>query len=210
MTMPEETQDMGPHHPAHTLGELILSLQMLCRRNHGTKVSIGDIVHMLGERSFAPVILAVGLIAVTPIDSIPTLPTTFGIVVLLTAGQMLVGRRTMWLPAFIANRALASDRLGKALDWLRPYADRADGWLGSRIGWLTRGPFLVAIALCCALLAALMPMLELLPLVSTVPALAFVAFGIALLMHDGVATLAGFTFTLVTLALVAALVRLPF
>jgi len=68
----------------------------------------------------------------------------------------------------------------------------------------------VASALCCALLAALMPMLELLPLVSTVPALAFVAFGIALLMHDGVATLAGFVLTLVTLALVGALARLPF
>ena len=67
-----------------------------------------------------------------------------------------------------------------------------------------------AIALCCLVLAALMPMLELVPLVSTLPAAAFTAFGIALLLGDGVAALAGFGFTLITLGLIVGLVRLPF
>jgi hypothetical protein len=69
------------------------------------------------------------------------------------------------------RRSVKADRLQKALFWLEPYAEKADGWLGMRLTALTQGPFLIAIALCCALLAALMPILELLPLVSTVPPL---------------------------------------
>jgi hypothetical protein len=198
------------HNGPRNLEEMVLALEALCMRNHGTLVSVGDILDMLGPRSFAPLILAVGLLAVTPIDSIPTLPTTFGIIILLTVGQMLTGRRALWLPRIISGRAVNADKLKRALAWLLPRARRADRWLGTRLTLLTRGGFLIAIAVSCALLAAIMPFLELVPLVSTVPALAFTAFGIALLMHDGVAALAGFALTAITLLLVAELARLPF
>ena len=204
----EEGND-GPVH-LRPLQELVISLQQLCLKNHGTKVSIGDIVKMLGPRSFAPLVLAVGLIGITPLDSIPTLPTTFGVIILLTVGQMLIGQKSLWLPDIIARRAVKADRLKSALDWLKPHAARADKWLGVRLRFFTQGVFLLAVAVCCAILAALMPMLELVPLISTVPSLAFTAFGIALLMHDGVAAVAGFLFTALTLALVVEVFRLPF
>ena len=194
----------------HSLQQLVDALEDLCSRNHGTEVSVGAVAQMLGPRSFAPLILAIGLIAVTPIDSIPTLPTTFGVIVFLTAGQMLIGRRSLWLPHVIAKRAVGAERLGQALKWLRPRAVWVDQWVGARLTLLTKGVSLIAIAACCAALAATMPMLELLPLVSTVPALAFVAFGIALLLHDGVAALIGFGLTGATLYFVFELVRLPF
>ena len=88
-------------------------------------------------------------------------PTTFGIIIFLTVGQMLIGRQALWLPGFIARRAVKADRLKSAMDWLRPHAARADKWLGVRLKVLTQGVFLLAVALCCAVLAALMPMLEL-------------------------------------------------
>lgn len=194
----------------HTLQELILSLEALCARNHGTKVSVQDVVSLLGPRSFAPIILAVGLIAITPIDSIPTLPTTFGVLIFLTVSQMMLGRKSLWLPQVIARRAMPADRLKKALRWLEPYAAKADGWLGMRLTAFTRGPFLTVIALCCAVLALLMPLLELTPLVSTLPAFAFAAFGIALLMRDGIAAVLGLGLTVITLTVVVELVRLPF
>src|SRR5690349_11052798 len=132
--MDGQVDDFGDTLPTpHTLRAFIRALEDLCSRNHGTKVSIGDVTQMLGVRSFAPVILAIGLLAITPIDSIPTLPTTFGIVIFLTAGQMLIGRRSLWLPNFIARRAVHADRLLKALRWLEPYAEKADGWLGMRL-----------------------------------------------------------------------------
>lgn len=194
----------------HSLGELILSLEALCARNHGTEVSVEDVVNLLGPRSFAPIILAVGLIAITPIDSVPTLPTTFGAIVFLTACQMLLGRQSLWLPRVIARRAVPADRLKKALKWLEPYGRKADNWLGTRLTAFTDGPFLTVIALSCALLALTMPLLELAPLVSTLPALGFAAFGVSLLMRDGVAAIAGIAITIFTLAIVAELARLPF
>jgi hypothetical protein len=199
------TGPLEVHPQPHSLQQLLLSLEALCARNHGTQVSVQDVVSLLGPRSFAPIILAIGLIAVTPIDSIPTLPTTFGVIVLLTVGQMLIGRRSLWLPRGIARRALPADGLKKALHWLDPYAAKADSWFGMRLTVFTHGPFLTLIALCCAALAAVMPFLELLPLVSTLPALAFVAFGIALLMRDGVAALLGLAFTVPTFVVVFSL-----
>ena len=125
----------------HTLQQLILSLEALCARNHGSQVSVQDVVTLLGPRSFAPIILTIGLIAITPIDSIPTLPSTFGAIVFLTAGQMLVGRKSLWLPRVISRRAVPADRLKKALRWLEPFAARADGWFGMRLTAFTQGPF---------------------------------------------------------------------
>src|SRR5690348_15916513 len=116
----------------HSLREVLVALEQLCSRNHGTKVSIGDVMRMLGPRSFAPFILAIGLIALTPIDSIPTLPTTFGVIVFLTAGQMLIGRKALWLPRILSNRAVNADSLKKALVWMEPRAQWADHWLGMR------------------------------------------------------------------------------
>jgi hypothetical protein len=165
---------------------------------------------MLGARSFAPFILAIGLVALTPIDSIPTLPTTFGVIIFLTAGQMLLGRRALWLPRILSNRAVNADRLKKALTWMEPRARWADRWLGMRLTFLTRGVSLTAIAICCALLAMIMPLLELVPLVSTIPSAAFAAFGIALLIRDGIAALVGFALTAATLFMVVELVRIPF
>ena len=103
-----------------------------------------------------------------------------------------------------------ADRLKKALRWLEPYAARADGWLGMRLTAFTHGPFLTLIAICCVLLGLTMPLLELAPLVSTLPAAAFAAFGVALLMRDGVAAILGFGITIVTLAALVELARLPF
>jgi hypothetical protein len=199
-----------PGSDPHSLAEMLATLRRICLQNHGTKVSVGDIVRVLGPRSFAPLVLAVGLIAVTPIDSIPTLPTMFGAIVFLTVGQMLMGRRSLWLPRFISDRAINANRLNRALGVLEPRAKWMDRWLGPRLTLFTKGGFLILIAVCCASLAALMPLLELVPLVSTVPALAFTTFGIALLLHDGLAALLGFVLTGATLLLIFELVRLPF
>jgi hypothetical protein len=196
--------------PPHTLLEVLATLEQLCSRNHGTKISIGDVVQALGPRSFAPFILAIGLIALTPIDTIPALPTTFGVIVFLTASQMLAGRKSLWLPRILSNRSVTADRLGKALQWLDAHLRWTDRWLGIRLTFLTRGPFLIVIATCCAALALVMPVLEFVPFVSTIPSGAFAAFGLALLVRDGIAALVGFTLTVATLIAVFELARLPF
>lgn len=206
MTVEDDPASPDPH----SLQEVLLLLRKVCAQNMHSKVSVDHVLKSLGARSFAPLVLAIGLIAVTPIDSIPTLPTTFGVIIFLTVGQMLLGRRSLWLPHFVSGRAMDADRLDRALIWLEPYVLRFDRLIGPRLVWMTQGGFLIMIALCCLVLAATMPFLELVPLLSTIPALAFTAFGVALLLHDGVAALLGYVFTAVTYVLVFELVRLPF
>jgi hypothetical protein len=123
---------------------------------------------------------------------------------------MLIGRKSLWLPRFISRRAVPADRLKTALRWLEPYAGKADGWFGMRLTAFTHGPFLTIIALCCTALALTMPLLELAPLASTLPALGFAAFDVALLMRDGVAALLGLTITVLTATMLVQLAYLSF
>jgi hypothetical protein len=194
----------------HSLSAMLDTLELLCVRRHGARISIGDLAQMLGTRSFAPVILAIGLIALTPAATIPTLPTTLAVIVILLMSQMLTGFSSPWLPAFVARRSVNADLLKKAIIKIGPVAHWADRHLRSRLTGFTQGPFLYAIAFACAVLAGVMPILEFVPLVAFIPAAAFTAFGIALLLHDGAAALAGFALSATTVILVGGLVHLPF
>jgi hypothetical protein len=39
----------------------------------------------------------------SPLSGIPGIPTSMGVLVLLIAGQLIVGRDYFWLPACVAN-----------------------------------------------------------------------------------------------------------
>ena len=51
------------------------------------RVSVGDLMTAVGERSFGPLVLLAGLVTVAPlIGDIPGVPTLLGLLVLLTLG----------------------------------------------------------------------------------------------------------------------------
>ena len=148
-------------------------------------VSLGDVVEALGNRSQAPFLLVLPLIDISPIGGIPGLPTVLAEIIILVAAQILFGRKHLWLPGFLAKRSLASGKLCKATAKLRGLAGFMDRWFHGRLPALTRGPFVRVAAGACILLALTVPPLELLPFATTAPMAAIAAFGLALLVRDG-------------------------
>lgn len=148
-------------------------------------ITVDDIRHTLGRRSFGPFLLIVGLIGSTPASGIPGLPTVIGITVLLTAGQLVLGLKQIWLPGFLLRRSMSRERLGRAIRFLRWPAGLIDRVVRPRLAFLTRGPVSRLLGACCCIIAVVKPPLEFIPATSAVPAAVVAIFGLALTTQDG-------------------------
>jgi len=175
--------DGGQEGEVHSVCDILDKLRELADRHD--KVKIGDMLEAIGKRSFGPFLLIPALIDISPIGSIPGLPTLLGLMIAIIAVQMLLGRDHLWLPGFIANRSRKSEEVRKAADKLNPLAKRLDRWFHGRLPRLTGKPFQRIAAVIIILLTLTVPPLELLPLATTLPMAAIAAFGLALLVHDG-------------------------
>ncbi|CAN0587020.1 MULTISPECIES: exopolysaccharide biosynthesis protein [Marinobacter] len=160
------------------------------------QVSVRDILEAVGERSFGPVVLLAGLITLAPlVGDIPGVPTLLGLVVLLTLGQLLFRRHTIWLPDWIAGRQVPRAKLVKGADWLRKPARFLDRVTKPRLTLLVNGPGLYVMALLCMLVAAAMPAMEVVPFSANGGGAALMAFGLAIVARDGLVALLATTFT---------------
>ena len=98
------------------------------------RVSVGDLMAAVGQRSFGPLVLLAGLITVAPlIGDIPGVPTLLGLLVLLTLGQLLFQRRSVWIPSRLSKRHISKQKLFKALQWVDKPAAFVDHWTRRRL-----------------------------------------------------------------------------
>lgn len=163
-------------------------------------VSVGRIRETVGDRSFGPFLLVPALVEVSPVGSIPGVPTILAAVIILFAVQILVGRDHLWLPGFIERRELNGGKLAAGMRKVLPVARWADRIVRPRLRWLTRRPWSSVAALACVALAATTPLLEVVPFASTVPMAGVALIGLALLTRDGVVLMLAAALSLAGLA----------
>lgn len=149
------------------------------------ELSLGEIIEAVGTRSFGPLLVLAGLIALSPLSGIPGVSTMVGALVVLIAIQLLIGRRHFWLPQWLKRRRVARSTYETALRYARRPARFVDRLLRPRLVALTNGPGLLVIAALCMLIAASMPLFELVPFSATIAGGIFTAFGLSLIAHDG-------------------------
>ena len=171
-------------------------------RGDASRVSLSNVLEALGSRAYAPLLVVLGLMIVSPVGDIPGASALLGLVVALVAVQFLLHRRHPWLPGWMLRRAVDSSLLERSVGWLDRPARFVDRHLHPRLRLLTGriGRHLIAISCLCATLM-LVP-LEFVPGASTIVGSALVAFGLALVTHDGLAALIAFVFTLGAIGLV--------
>jgi len=185
----------------HSIGDVLDGIEDLGERRD--KVCVGDALDEFGRRSFGPILLFLPLIELSPIGGIPGVPTFLAVMIALIAGQLLFGREHVWLPDFVERRAIDGDRLAHGAHRLDNVAATIDGWFHGRLKWLTRGIWprvaaLVVVLLCCAV-----PPLEFLPFASSAPMIAIAAFGLALMVRDGLLMVIAFAISTGAVAVVA-------
>lgn len=169
------------------------------------RVCAGDVLDAIGHRSYGPALLVPALIEMSPIGGLPGLPTFLALIIAISAAQLLLGREHLWLPGFICRRAIAGAKLHKAVDRMAGLASRLDRWFHGRLPRFVHQPWPRVAAGMVILLCGTVPPLELLPFASTAPMLAIAAFGLALLVKDGLLMLVALGLSVAGLVLGAGL-----
>lgn len=166
------------------------------------EVPLKDVHEAIGQRSFGPLLLVAGLAALTPLGVIPGLPTVFAILVVLIAGQLVIGRDRFWIPKPLRERTVGADRLRRAVRWARKPARGVDRIVRPRLAVFTHAGFTRVVAVICVVIAFAIPPLELLPFAVAAPASAIAAFGLGLTAKDGLLVLIALIASAITLGLV--------
>ncbi len=167
------------------------------------QVSWQTVLEVLGHTSFGPLLFIAGLLTLAPvIGDIPGVPTIIGIVVLLIAIQLLIGRTHLWLPHWLLEKSVASKKMANALAWSRSPARFLDHLLRPRLSIFIKDTALYIIASLCIITALMMPAMELVPFSANAAGLVFTTFGLSLITRDGLMSLLGLILTIFTIGVV--------
>ncbi len=183
----------------HSIGDILDRLGDLAEERDAVRIS--DVVESMGTRSYGPFLLVPALLEITPIGGIPGVPTFFAIIIAIFAVQIVFGRKHLWLPGFLGRQSVSSQKVTDAADKLRGFARTMDRLFHGRMVWLTRGIAPRLAALVILVLCATVPPLELVPFASTAPMAVIAAFGLALLVGDGLLMAIAFASSLAALGL---------
>ncbi|WP_421134458.1 exopolysaccharide biosynthesis protein [Alteromonas sp. A079] len=151
----------------------------------------GDFWHVMEKRGFGPMLALPAFVASTPLGAIPGVPSVTGVIILLIALQILLGRRHPWLPSRLMNVEIEAHRLKTIVKTLRPHAARIDRFLVPRWFFMRHSAFRSLIALCCAACGMVMIPLELVPFVGLLPACAVLIMAVGMATDDGAVAIIG-------------------
>lgn len=198
---PHESDSRDDTRAPRNLEELLVVIEAI--EAPSGRVSFEEILEAVGRRSFGPLLLLAGVITLMPvIGDIPGVPLLMACFTLLVCTQLLIRRRTFWLPAWLRRRWISRAALHKGLGYLHRPARGIDRLLHRRLALLTGPRGVQASALACLLVAASMPPMELIPFSANVAGLTLSLFGLALMARDGLLALIAFALAGTSLALV--------
>ncbi|WP_417264071.1 exopolysaccharide biosynthesis protein [Celeribacter sp.] len=150
------------------------------------ELSIGTLVKTMESRGVGPFYVLTGML-VTFVGSIPGLPAIAGGLLILLSAQTLRGKRGLWLPHWLRDRAISADTLRSGSHKAQAFAAKLTPFVHERLTWLVtgRGPsriFAILTAL-CGLGMILVGFIPGLPIALALP---LIALGIGLTGRDGV------------------------
>ncbi len=168
-----------------TTGALSEVLDQMEQTLASDEVAVEDIVDGLGHHSFASLMLVFSLISTSPASAIPGLTATVGLIVATLVVQMIVGRRSLWLPGFVMHRRIPSDKLSSAIDWLRRPVRFVERFARPRLRFMLHRPgSLLPLTLIFGL-ALFMPVMEIIPTSGSIASAVIALFATGLLTRDG-------------------------
>ncbi len=171
---------------------LAATLETIEQETSGERIVVGDIVAALEKRGFGPLLIAPALITALPTGAIPFVPAICAILIILFAGQMVLGAGNPWLPKKIKSYSLSRTKFQRLVKKSKPLIRWVDNCAQQRFEILTHKIAQRLIAALCIFLAGLIILIGFIPFAPTLPALAILLFGLGISMRDGLIILLGF------------------
>jgi hypothetical protein len=176
----------GTSTPVTNLRTLLRSLVL---NTEGEEVTVRELINAVGRRAYGPVLLLLGFIAVSPLTIIPGANWLVCTVVLIFSLQIVIGRKTPWLPKSALDFRFKREHLVQGARGAEKPAHMVDALVRPRLVFLTEAPFVQLVGLVCVAAALITYPLGLIPLGPLLPSLAVLLLGLALTARDGVVVL---------------------
>jgi hypothetical protein len=148
-------------------------------------LTLGEILESVGRRSYGPLLLVIGLFAISPATIVPGMTWLAAALTLVVAGQMALGLPSIWLPKSALRAELPRDAVRSGVEKSRGLAKAIDKLLKPRLTFLSKPPFVNVVALLVIAAALITFPLGLIPLAPLAPGLAVVFFGLGMVARDG-------------------------
>jgi hypothetical protein len=150
------------------------------------RVTVGEIAHGLGHRSFGALMLAFAFPNMLPLP--PGASAVLGAPLIVLSAQLMLGRDA-WLPGPIARRSLRRADFAALVARATPWLERAEQLLRPRLPLFAGRAAEPVIGLLLVVLSVLLALP--IPFGNFLPALAICLFALGILERDGALVLAG-------------------
>lgn len=156
-------------------------------------LTLGEILEAVGRRAYGPILLVIGLFAISPATIVPGLTWAAALLTLLVAVQMLIGLKSPWLPNMLLDLKIPRQPLARFVQNARPKAEALErsGWLETRLAFLSAPPLVNLVALAVIAAALVTIPIGLIPFAPLVPGIAIVLFSVGITARDGLWLLLG-------------------
>jgi len=148
------------------------------------RVDLETISRFIGRRSIGALLLALALPMALPVPA-PGISVLFGVPLILVSAQLLVGRRSAWLPPRLARCSIARSELIAFITRAVPTLRLVERAFRPRIEWMAGDWMMIAVGAICVILAVIITLP--IPLGHMVPGAAISVLALGLVERDGLA-----------------------
>jgi hypothetical protein len=161
----------------------------LIRDIKAEKLSLFEIINKLEDAGFAFLMIMFCAPMLIPTPGMPGISQSFGAVLAILSWQIIVGRKTVWMPEFLGKKQLSKKTLDFVIDKIMPYIIKIERILKPRITWLAgdSGRVLFGIIGLICVIPIVLPF----PFSNTLPAFAICFMALGLLERDGLFAIFG-------------------
>lgn len=152
------------------------------------RVSLNTILLAFHERGIGFFLFLFALPAAIPLPGLG-INTIIALPLLFLTFQMILGRKTVWMPQSFKKKTMNSARIESFLDKATPLISKFEYIIRPRLGFLTQPVFSNLVGICAFLMAISVSIP--LPLTNTIPSMGLALIGIGLMMRDGLSILSG-------------------
>ena len=175
-------------------------LEKVQKQTDSEKLKVGDIVEVLEDQGFGPLLLVPAIIVILPTGAIPGVPAIAALLIIVLAGQLALGRKSPWLPRRLAEYEIDKKKFNKGVRKISYFTRKIDRLFKPRLQFLFTPIAVRIIAGVCVLLALFMIPVGFIPFAVIIPAFAIAFLALGLSARDGL---------LITIGMLVAAVGLP-
>lgn len=177
------------------------TLLRLLAAEPGERISIGTLSEAFGDRAFGALMFVFAAPNLIPLP--PGASAILGAPLVLITAQLAIGRHTLWLPRFIAERSISTSDFRNMLSRILPRLRWTERLLAPRLTFLLDFPADRLIGIVSFILAIILFLP--IPLGNMLPGLAITLFSLGIIQRDGVAAILGWLVSILSIGVIVAI-----